>query len=363
MSSRYGVIGCGGSGTNRHMPMVERNPRTQLVAVCDLDKERAESAAASYGATPYTDAREMIESEDLDAVSLTTPPGSHYGVVMNIVETGVDMLVEKPFSTNVENADEMLTACDEHGCTVTEVNNQLFRPIIRRAKRRVTSGEIGEVRTVVTYKARTDIEHFLSGHPDWVRTIDGQAFGENLPHWVYVTRHFLGDVSEVRGVDEVASTDEGPFDLVEMTSYLKGDSGGNGQLTMSFRADCSEFVLIVGSDGTLLVDLEHRVIRSLSTPQGAKEILSDNLSEAVSTVTQTIDRMLTHVKTVALRNLAEQGVTLDEAYESDGHYQQLSELMERSQEEMTVAPSDIRNNVLVYEDVIANIERARPNSD
>lgn len=358
MAIKYGLIGCGHAGLSRHLPNVQVNPRTNLVGVCDLDEERAESAGRNFGVESYTDAEKMIGNEDIDAVSVATPPGTHRDVVLDIAETGVDMLVEKPFAVTVDRAEEMLAACEENDCRVTEVNNQLFHPIIRRVKREIESGAIGDVRTVLVQKSNETAREGIEGEPDWHAKIGGQGFGEILPHRTYLLRNFMGDVEEVEPVDTIPAASGLPFDVGEVNTYFQGD-GTNGYLNISFETTCPDLFVVVGTEESILVDQEDRVAIRLASPRGADEVLQNNLHNAWNILRQTAMRALKHAETTGFRKLADNGLFVDRAYDTDGHYHQISEIAERRQEAMTVTPSDIVNNAYVYEEVIAEIEARR----
>lgn len=70
---RVAVFGCGAIAQRRHIPEYAANPNVELVAFADPLKERAEEVAAQYGAKAYTDYKELLKNEKLDAVSVCTP--------------------------------------------------------------------------------------------------------------------------------------------------------------------------------------------------------------------------------------------------------------------------------------------------
>src|SRR5688500_16979912 len=110
---KVGVIGVpypGGIGTV-HATSYKNAPLAELVAVCDLVKEKADAAAAHFGVRAYYTVREMLAHEpDLDVVDVSTgghENGSlHYEPVMQALEAGKHVLVEKPLSNDVNQARE-----------------------------------------------------------------------------------------------------------------------------------------------------------------------------------------------------------------------------------------------------------------
>jgi predicted dehydrogenase len=354
VTKRYGLIGCGGAGVNRHLSNAVPNPRLSPRAVCDLDEAVARSTAAEFNLSAYTDAREMIETESLDAVSVATPPGTHHGVVTEIAPTGVDFLVEKPFARTLANAEEMLAACEKSGSAVTEVNNQLFRPLVRWVTERVQNGYVGDVNAVISYVGVNDAAGADTVKTDWVTEIDGERFGEDMEHRIYLTRNFIGDITDASLVDSVTEIEGLPYDTAEATALVRaGDA--SGYLTMSFRSSCPNIFLIIGTRRTLLMDMSSRIAITLDKPNGGSELLRGNFENVIEILSQSAKRAGIHGRTVALRKLADFGITLDGAYATSGHYQQLSELARGDPSRMTVTPDDIRNNAMAYERIIDEI--------
>lgn len=354
----YGVIGCGGAGVNRHLSNALVNPSLDVRAVCDLDEERARSVADEHDTAWYTDAVEMIESEGLDGVSVATPPGTHKEVVEEIVPHDVDILVEKPFERTLERATAMLDACEERGTRISEVNNQRFQWVVQEAVRRVEDGAVGDVKFLYSNVGHEEFGTTETVKADWVTEIDGERFGEDLEHRIYLAREFIGDVRDASFVDSVTDVPDIPYDTAETGIYLRGDDA-NAYVGMGFQTDMPSVFVIAGTEGTILVNQKSRYVMRLNVPGGPADLFATNFRSAKDIVTQTIRRGFLFGKTVGLRALADRGIVFDDAYETSGHYQQLTELATLQQEEMTVTPDDIRNNVRVYEEMIDCIaERA-----
>lgn len=356
MGTKYGLIGCGGAGTNRHLPAVQANPRTSLRAVCDLDEERVASVADDYDVASYTDAEAMIESERLDAVSVATPPQSHRDVLNTIVGTGCDILVEKPFTPTVSDGKDILEQANPDQ-VITEVNNQLFKPVVVRAAETVERGEIGAVRQVYTHGSLANLEHFLKSHPDWITSIPGSVFGENLPHWIYLTRRFMGDINNIN-VQVFESEAHSKIEFDEVVAQIRGEAA-NGEIRMIVDATSSNIIVVVGNQGSLIVDLDNRVNYTIEQTGSAIDVLQNNLLNSANIVRQTLDRAISHGMTVGLRNWGstDNVSVTDKAYETDGHYQQISEVV--TGDDLTVKRSDILNNAHTYQRIVESIDEAR----
>lgn len=350
MPSRYGLIGCGSAGRNRHLRATSANPRIDPVAVCDLNEERADDAAAErdpLSLSVYTDAVEMIDIEGLDVVSVATPPGTHHSVVTEIAHTGVSMLVEKPFATTAERADEMLAACSKHDSTVTEVNNQLFYPTVREVKKKTENGDLGKIRNVISVM-HSDASTSIESRPGWISSIPGQLYGEQLPHRIYLMRHFLGSIEDVRSVAKTPALDEIPESVGEISVHVDGHDA-NGYIMMSLQATCPEVFLIIGSKKSLLLDHDHRFYYEIEKSETPRDLLAQNAKTAGSILWRTAKRAALYLGTEYLRDRTSVTAIQDIGYYSDGHYYQLTELVSSNADDLTVGSDEIRANTKVYD--------------
>lgn len=144
MALKAAVIGAGIMGS-RYAVLFAQHHRTELVAVCDLDATRAAQSAEPFGAATYGDYQELFAKECPDLVYIATPDPFHRAPVIAAAEAGVNILVEKPLATSVEDATAMLAAVRAAGVKA-EVNfSNRWNPPFVAAKQVLDSGEIGEV--------------------------------------------------------------------------------------------------------------------------------------------------------------------------------------------------------------------------
>lgn len=123
---KIGVIGCGTIAKYRHLPEYDANPEVELVAVCDLEPERAEAYAEQYGAKALTDYNELLQIEELDAVSVCLPNYLHAPVTIDALNAGKHVLCEKPMATSREEAEQMIEAAAQNGKKLMIGHNQRF---------------------------------------------------------------------------------------------------------------------------------------------------------------------------------------------------------------------------------------------
>jgi myo-inositol 2-dehydrogenase / D-chiro-inositol 1-dehydrogenase len=119
---RVGMIGAGWIA-QEHRRVLDSQPDAELVAVCDVDRERAEALAGSAGARAYLDWRELLDAEDLGALIVCTPPRSHREPAIAALERGLPLYLEKPIARTAEDAAEIVAAAERTG-TVCAIGYQ-----------------------------------------------------------------------------------------------------------------------------------------------------------------------------------------------------------------------------------------------
>lgn len=142
------IIGCGGIANGKHMPALKRLPDVEIVAFCDIIRERAEKAAAEYGtadAKVYTDYKELLTDPSIEAVHVCTPNRSHSFITVDALEAGKNVMCEKPMAINSVEAKKMLDAAKRTGKVLTigyqnrQRNDSLFM------KKEAENGTFGDI--------------------------------------------------------------------------------------------------------------------------------------------------------------------------------------------------------------------------
>ncbi len=122
---RCAVIGVGYLG-KFHAQKYAKIPGCELVAVVDSRLEVAEAVAQPLGCRAVTDYRELLGQ--VDAVSIVVPTQGHYAVCMDFLNAGVHVLVEKPMTTTLEQADELIALADQKGLVLAVGHLERFNP-------------------------------------------------------------------------------------------------------------------------------------------------------------------------------------------------------------------------------------------
>ncbi|MBO3803617.1 MAG: Gfo/Idh/MocA family oxidoreductase [Candidatus Brockarchaeota archaeon] len=139
-----GVIGAGAFG-EIHSMVYSELPDAKLVAVADVNAERAREVASRYKAERwYGDWAPLLERKDIDAVSVVTPEGEHRDPAVEAAKAGKHVLVEKPIATSLEDADAMIKAAERNGTKLMVGHILRFAPGYVQIKQAIDSGSLGE---------------------------------------------------------------------------------------------------------------------------------------------------------------------------------------------------------------------------
>lgn len=171
--ARIGVVGAGWWATYAHLPSLDRYDRAEVAGIADTSPERLTAAAAAYGIErTYADHRQLLETERPDAVIVATPHAEHYAVARDALESGASVLVEKPMTLNVGDADELVRLAGEKGLHLVVGYTWHFNPHAQQIRALLAAGRVGELQFAAVLQASRVIE-FFRGRPERYR----DAFG------------------------------------------------------------------------------------------------------------------------------------------------------------------------------------------
>ncbi|MEF2243509.1 MULTISPECIES: Gfo/Idh/MocA family protein [unclassified Paenibacillus] len=225
---RVAIIGCGGIANGKHMPSLSKLSNVQMVAFCDIVEERAEAAAAKYGAegaSVYTDYKEVLKDSSIDIVHVCTPNDSHADISIAALEAGKHVMSEKPMAKTAEDAKRMMETAKRTGKKLTVGYNNRYRPDSLHLKEICNSGELGEIyfakahairrRAVPTWGVFLD-EEKQGGGP----LIDIGTHALDLTLWMmdnYKPKVVLGKAHHKLSQRENAANAWGPWDPSKFT--------------------------------------------------------------------------------------------------------------------------------------------------
>ncbi|MGC9103320.1 MAG: Gfo/Idh/MocA family protein [Candidatus Methanodesulfokora sp.] len=189
--AKVGVIGCGWFGT-AHARVYREIGNVDLVAVSDINLENAKRVGEMYNARYYGSPEEMLEREELDAVSIVVTPQYLTKIAILAAENGINMLVEKPVATNRQELEELVSAVERSGIIFMPGFIEIFNPAVEELRKYLKSGEIGEPLMISSERMGRNPKRPL-----------GWNIGVSLDlgvHEMYVQMWLMGQPTAVRSV-------------------------------------------------------------------------------------------------------------------------------------------------------------------
>ena len=134
-------MGTGGWGKNHVRVFDELGV---LAAVCDMDKVRMETFSKNFHVPGYASLDQMLKKEKLDAVTICTPASTHFRIATEALSHGVNVFVEKPMTTSIDDGEKLIDAAKSAGKFVTVGFIERFNPPITELKKTIDDGRMGE---------------------------------------------------------------------------------------------------------------------------------------------------------------------------------------------------------------------------
>ena len=196
---KFALIGCGRISPN-HFDAISKVDIAELVAVCDIDIEKAKNAAEKYNVPKYYgDIDEMLDNEDVDVCCILTPSGVHAETAMRVAKRKVNILCEKPLDVSIEKMQQLIDCCKENNVKLGAVFQRRFFEAAIRTKEAIEKGWLGKVTLGDAYlKYYRDQEYYDSG--DWRGTWEldgGGAFMNQGVHGVDMIAWIMGGIKSV----------------------------------------------------------------------------------------------------------------------------------------------------------------------
>lgn len=145
-----GVIGVGAMGYN-HARVYSILEESNLIGVSDVSKQNLTNVTDKYETKGYLNYDELLKNPDIELISVCVPTTFHHNVVMDCIEAGKHVLVEKPIAFTLKEANEMVKAAREKGVMLATGHVERFNPAVQKAKELLDNDVIG---TIVSLAAK-----------------------------------------------------------------------------------------------------------------------------------------------------------------------------------------------------------------
>lgn len=203
---KWGFIGCGEVTETKSGPAFSKVEGSSVVAVMSRKSEKAKNYAERHHIKKwYTDALELIEDPDVNAVYIATPPSSHATFAIMAMKAGKPVYVEKPLAANYEDCARVNRVSEETGVPCFVAYYRRYLPYFIKVKSIIDDGIIGDVINVQVRFAVSprDLDYNQANKLPWRLQPDiagGGYFYDLAPHQLDLLQHMFGVIVEANGI-------------------------------------------------------------------------------------------------------------------------------------------------------------------
>jgi predicted dehydrogenase len=250
----WGIIGCGDVTEVKSGPAYQKTKGFELSAVMRRDAIKCADYAQRHGVSKqYSNADELINDPEIDAIYIATPPDSHKELALKVALAGKPCCIEKPMASNYKDSLAIYNAFKQKDIPLFIAYYRRSLPRFNQIKKWLDANEIGDIRHVNWQLSKPPSELDLSGDYNW-RTdsavAKGGYFDDLASHGLDLFVHLLGQVKEVSGF---SSNQQGLYTAKDaITASWIHESGVTGTGNWNFGcAERLDKVEIFGSTGTI----------------------------------------------------------------------------------------------------------------
>lgn len=258
---KYALIGCGRIATNHVTAAVNNN--MEIVAVCDIVPEKMEAILKKHSLVDdksikrYTDYKKMIEENELELVSIATESGKHASIALDVIDAGINVIIEKPMAMNIADAEEIIKRAAEKNVKVSACHQNRFNVAIQEVRKAIEGERFGKL-SHASINVRWNRNKGYYDQAPWRGTWeeDGGCLMNQCIHGIDLLRWMMGDeVVEVYGAtrqqfhDYLEAEDVG----VAVVKFKNGAIGTIEGTTNVYPQNLEETLYIFGENGTVKV--------------------------------------------------------------------------------------------------------------
>lgn len=245
-----GLIGCGRI-SQEHLRAFEKIKNVKIQAVSDKMPEKVKSVAEQYKCSAYTNYRNMIKSESLNAVAVCTPPKEHSEISNFALSYGLHVLCEKPFALNKTEAEKMCYSARKKGLILMMASKFRFVDDVVKAKAIIESGLLGKlVLFENVFCSKIDMAKRWNSRR---RISGGGVLIDNGTHSVDIARFLLGPIAFIQAQFGCQVQNIRVEDTARIYFQSKSNVMGAIDLSWSLNKDLPSYISIYGTEGVLLI--------------------------------------------------------------------------------------------------------------
>ncbi len=259
MQIKWGIIGCGDVTEIKSGPAFQKVENSSLVAVMRRNGAKAEDFAVRHGVSHwYSNAQELIDDPEVNAIYVATPPSSHAEYSIAAIRAGKPVYVEKPMGLAAADAEQIAKEALQHNIPLTVAHYRRQQPLFRKAKELLSEDRIGTIRSINLLFSRKSLpsKNTPGAAPNWrvnPAIAGGGLFHDLAPHQLDILLHWFGNPVKCSGI----TTNQGgnynaPDAIVGLLQFEHNILfSGNWNFALGEKGEPRDYCEITGDRGLL----------------------------------------------------------------------------------------------------------------
>lgn len=278
-TTRWGIIGCGDVTEVKSGPAYQLTEGFELIAVMRRDREKARDYAERHTIKKYfSDADELINDNEVDAIYIATPPDSHKYYALKVAAAGKPCCIEKPMAPTYQESQAIYDAFKAKNIPLYVAYYRRSLPRFEKVKEWIGDNEIGDIRHIEWHLTKAPNQLDLSNTYNWrtdANVAIGGYFDDLASHGLNLFTYLLGDITEVTGFTNNQQNIYSAKDAI--TACWRHTNGITG--TGSWHFGCrknEDKVTLFGSKGEIEFSVFDETSIIVTTDTGKQKLFIDH---------------------------------------------------------------------------------------
>ncbi len=252
---RFGIIGCG-TISRFHATAIDRIEDAELYGVYDGWRPGAERFVTEHPAVIFDSLEELLASPEVDAVCICTPSGLHTEQAVAAMKAGKSIVVEKPMSLSLSDADLLISTAEETGAKVCVISQFRFSAAVQEVRRALDEGAFGKVVSgSLSMKYFRSHEYYASGgwRGTWAMDGGGCLMNQGI-HGIDVFRYLMGPVKTLTAITKTQTRKIEVEDSAAAILEFKNGAVGTIQGSTTCYPGYPRRIEICGEEGSVVLE-------------------------------------------------------------------------------------------------------------
>lgn len=280
---KWGFIGCGEVTEKKSGPAFNEVEGSEVIAVMSRSEKKARSYAERHHISKwYTDAQELIDDPDVNAIYIATPPSSHATFAIMAMRAGKPVYVEKPLAASYDDCARINRISEQTGVPCFVAYYRRYLPYFRKVKEIIRQGGIGDIMNVqIRFSCPPrDLDYSSGGSLPWRLQPDiagGGYFYDLAPHQLDLLQDLFGVITEAEGMCANRAGLYSAEDSVSACfSFESGLPGSGSWCFVGHKSAKEDRIEVIGDKGMLCFSVYNYDPIQLVTSEGTTSITVPN---------------------------------------------------------------------------------------